>query len=60
MKAFVNPDLKVIRINQRDIIATSGIVNNVYSNNSMIFNGGWWGYGRAPERNWDWDGTYEW
>ena len=52
--------MQVIRINQRDIIATSGIVNNVYSNNSMIFNGGWWGYGRAPERNWDWDGTYEW
>ena len=54
MKEYISPAMQVIRIKERDIIATSGTVNNVYSNNSMIFNGGWWGNGRAPRRGiWD-------
>jgi len=59
MKYFISPDLKVVKINKRDVIATSEL-SNFYSNNSMIYNGGWWGNGRAPERGGYWDGYYDW
>ena len=58
MKKYITPTYEVVRINKKDVIATS-VVQSVESNADFIFGGGWNGYARGADRGfYDWDAGY--
>ena len=56
-KRYIKPTLTVVEIKQRPHLLAGSEINNIYSNNSMIYNGGWWGEGRSRELEFD-DGEF--